>query len=126
MTDRDSIARIVEPPGVQAYARGMTTRGAQVAQPVSAPERAPTGADAPGGAVDPAQLQKLLGEIRAEVQNVQRALQFSVDEESGATIVRIIDSQTKEVIRQIPTEEVLSIASRLRAAAGGLLLADTV
>jgi flagellar protein FlaG len=126
MTDRDFIARIVEPPGVQAYARGKATRGAQVAQPVSAPERAPTAAGAPGGAVDPEQLQKLLGEIRAEVQNVQRALQFSVDEESGATIVRIIDSQTKEVIRQIPTEEVLSIASRLRAAAGGLLLADTV
>jgi len=125
MTDRDSIARIVEPPGVQAYARGMTTRAPQGTPTV--PVQATSAVDAPPDvAVDPAQLQKLLGEIRAEVQNVQRALQFSVDEESGATIVKIIDSQTKEVIRQIPTEEVLSIASRLRAAAGGLLLADTV
>lgn len=44
------------------------------------------------------------------VQNMSRELHISVDEESGQTVVRVIDPVSKEVIRQIPREEILALA----------------
>lgn len=48
------------------------------------------------------------------VQNVQRDLQFEVDNERGKTIVRVVDQQTKQVIRQIPDEVALRLADKLQ------------
>lgn len=56
------------------------------------------------------QLDQAVSQINDYVQNVQRSLQFSIDEISGRNVVKVIDKQTEEVIRQIPTEEVLTIA----------------
>src|SRR5690554_3418283 len=47
------------------------------------------------------------------VQSTQRDLQFSYDEELSSTIVRVLDRQTKEVIRQIPDEVFLKLARSL-------------
>lgn len=57
-------------------------------------------------------------EITKIVQNVQRNLNFSVDEDSGETVVKVIDAQSDEVIRQIPSEEMLALARRLRELEG--------
>ena len=57
-----------------------------------------------------------------QIQNTQRTLQFSVDEGSGSTVIRVIDSESGELIRQIPSEEMLVIANRLEAATRGVLL----
>ncbi len=43
-----------------------------------------------------------------------RTLNFSVDEESGKPVVKVIDFETKEVIRQIPSEEVLTMAKAIK------------
>ena len=51
--------------------------------------------------------------LNTQVQNLQRDLSFSVDESSGRTVVRVLDSETKEVVRQIPSEEVLKLAQQL-------------
>ena len=48
------------------------------------------------------------------IQTVNRNLQFTLDEESGRTIIRVIDAETDEVIRQIPPEEILALARHLR------------
>lgn len=48
--------------------------------------------------------------ISEYVQNLQRDLQFNIDKESGRVVVRVIDSETDELIRQIPSEEVLALA----------------
>ena len=42
-----------------------------------------------------------------------RTLQFSKDEDTGKTIIRVIDTETEEVIRQIPPEEFLKMVKRL-------------
>ena len=47
-------------------------------------------------------------------QLVSRQLQFSVDEESGKTIVKVIDAETGESIRDIPPEEILKMQNQLR------------
>ena len=56
------------------------------------------------------------------VQNIQRDLEFTVDEELGRVIIRVYDSETKEIIRQIPAEEMLKLARQMAQAEEGLLL----
>ena len=48
------------------------------------------------------------------VQSVQRDLQFQLDDTSGKTIVTVIDTQTSEVVRQIPDEVALKLAQDLQ------------
>lgn len=40
-------------------------------------------------------------------------LEFTIDEESGRRLIRLVDRQTQEVLRQIPSEEMLQIAKAL-------------
>ena len=55
-----------------------------------------------------------VSQINDYVQNLQRNLQFTVDEATGKDVVTIIDSESKEVIRQLPSEEALELARRLQ------------
>lgn len=70
-----------------------------------------------GAATDQAsadkQLQKAVADLRDAVEPLARDLQFSVDKDTGRTVVKIIDSSTDKVIRQIPSEEALAIAKDL-------------
>lgn len=50
-----------------------------------------------------------------------RDLQFSVDQESGRTVVTVRDRSTGEVIRQIPDAEALRIAQSIGKQPGALL-----
>ncbi len=56
------------------------------------------------------QIESALEEVRAAVQPVARSLLFSLDDESGRTVIKVVDSVTNEMIRQIPSEEILAIA----------------
>jgi flagellar protein FlaG len=58
-------------------------------------------------------LHVAVSQINDYVQNLQRNLQFSVDEVTGKDVVTIIDSETEQVIRQIPSEEILEVARHL-------------
>jgi flagellar protein FlaG len=48
-------------------------------------------------------------------QSVRRDLQFSVDDTSGRTVITVKDSETEEIIRQIPSESAVALASYLRS-----------
>jgi flagellar protein FlaG len=48
----------------------------------------------------------------------QRDLSFHVDEASGRTVITVRDARTSEVVRQIPSEEVLALARALEDARG--------
>lgn len=52
------------------------------------------------------------------VQELHRELKFSVDKDSGDTVIKVVDQKTDEVVRQIPPEEVLNLRKRLMEAAG--------
>lgn len=60
------------------------------------------------------QLNQAVSQLNDYVQNVQRDLQFEVDNERGQTIVKVVDQQTQEVIRQIPDEVALRLADNLQ------------
>lgn len=70
-----------------------------------------------------AELSRAVSHLQDYVQNIQRDLQFSVDEDSGTTVIKVIDPETEEVIRQIPPEEVMTLSQRLEELAGVLIKA---
>lgn len=72
-----------------------------------------------GGTSASANLEQALQDLNGYVQNVQRNLQFDVDDTSGHTVIRVVDSETEEVIRQIPSEEVLALARHLKSMGEG-------
>lgn len=47
------------------------------------------------------------------VKSLNNSLQFSIDDDTGKTVVKVIDVDTKQVIKQFPTEEMLAIARAL-------------
>ncbi|WP_328185544.1 flagellar protein FlaG [Marinobacter sp. OP 3.4] len=60
------------------------------------------------------QLGEAVTQLNDFVQTVQRDLQFEVDNEAGQTIVKVVDQETQEVIRQIPDEVALRLAENLQ------------
>jgi len=73
-------------------------------------------------------LDDAVKQLNSYVQSINRNLEFNIDNDSGQTVVKVIDSETDELIRQIPNEEALSIAKQLdgvsddNSQASGLLL----
>lgn len=51
--------------------------------------------------------------INRTIQTLSRNLEFTVDEESQENVVKVVDKDTGEVIRQMPSEETLRIANAL-------------
>jgi len=57
-----------------------------------------------------AEVAKATQDISAYIQTVNRSLQISVEQDLGTTVITVIDKATEEVVRQIPSEEILSLA----------------
>ena len=53
---------------------------------------------------------KAAADIQRFVQSMGRNLSFSVDEVSGYHVVRVVNPSTGELVRQLPSEELLKIA----------------
>ncbi len=43
------------------------------------------------------------------LQEMNRSIRFSVDDDSGRIVVKVIDMTNDEVIRQIPSEDMMSL-----------------
>ena len=69
----------------------------------------------------PEELDQAVKAVNEFVKPFNNALNFSVDQESKTTVVKVIDQSTKEVIRQIPSEEMLAIAKALDTVQGLLV-----
>lgn len=61
----------------------------------------------------PDQLNQAVKQIQDVIKQTANSLQFSIDKDSGMTIVKVVDTESKKVIRQIPSEEVMAIAKAL-------------
>jgi len=59
------------------------------------------------------QLKDAVKSVREFVQPFNNNLEFSISDETKGVVVKIVDSSTKEVIRQIPSEEMLAMAKAL-------------
>jgi flagellar protein FlaG len=70
------------------------------------------------------QLQAAVSALNDYVQNVQRTLSFSIEQNTGITVVKVFDTETEELIRQIPLEETIKLAESIEANSGSLLLKE--
>ena len=59
------------------------------------------------------QLESAVKAVKDFIQPMTGSLEFTLDEESGETVIKITDPSTKELIRQIPSKEMLEIAQAL-------------
>ena len=60
-------------------------------------------------------LSTVVASLNDYAQNVRRELQFSVDDTSGRTVITVRDSENGDIIRQIPPESAVQLASNLRS-----------
>ncbi|MES2017419.1 MAG: flagellar protein FlaG [Pseudomonadota bacterium] len=75
-------------------------------------------ADAPAKAKHVAQAVKT---INATLKNLNQGVEFTIDEESQRTVVKVVDQETKQVLRQMPSQEALDIANALDRLQGLLI-----
>jgi len=61
-----------------------------------------------------AEVEQSVAKIADYVQSIQRNLSFSVDESTGQMVMQVIDSETEQVIRQVPGEYALELAQNLK------------
>lgn len=58
-------------------------------------------------------VERAMSSIQSFVQAIRRDLNFDLDESSGRVVVKVTDSVSGDVIRQIPSEEALRLAESL-------------
>jgi len=71
------------------------------------------------------QLEKVAQQLQEFMGEMNRSLQFQVDEDSGRDVIKVLDKDTGDIIKQYPSEEVLNMVSKLSETAG-LLIDQTV
>lgn len=70
--------------------------------------------------------KKAADEGNSLLQAVQRNLQFKVDDSTKELVVKIVDSDSGELVRQIPSEEMLAFIKRMKEMEGqqGFVIQD--
>ena len=68
-----------------------------------------------------AQLQGAVNAANDFIKPITNSVEFSLDKDSDTMIVKVMDNATKEVIRQIPSVEMLAIAKALDKIQGLLI-----
>jgi flagellar protein FlaG len=58
-------------------------------------------------------MEEAVSSIKAFAQSIQRNLNFALDDSTGRVVVKVTDSVSGEVIRQIPSEDALRLAESL-------------
>ena len=58
-------------------------------------------------------LADVVEKLNTKIQNLNRNLEFSINHDSGDVMVKVVDVKTREVIRQIPSEEALVLAQNI-------------
>jgi flagellar protein FlaG len=102
-------------PAASAHQSGSASGQAAVTATFSQAGKGVEGKQGSQAAVDSSSLDDAVRELNSHIQNVQRNLQFDLDDESGHTVVRVLDAETDEVIRQMPSEEVLALARHIKS-----------
>ena len=59
------------------------------------------------------QLEHAIAEANRSMRAIPTSLEFEQDQDSGKVVVRVIDSETRKVIRQMPTEDMLAMSKAL-------------
>ena len=67
------------------------------------------------------ELEDAVKQVNDFLKPINNSIQFNLDDDTGRTIVKVIDLATKDVIRQFPSEEMLAIAKAIDSMKGLLV-----
>jgi flagellar protein FlaG len=59
------------------------------------------------------EIEQIVSELNNFIQIFNTKIAFEIDKETKKTVLKIIDAQSNEIIRQIPPEELLAISKRI-------------
>jgi flagellar protein FlaG len=95
-----------------------------ISKPVQAPQAPTIANETPKASGKVASEQDTLAAAKTvadalKSQNLN--MQFSKDSDTGKTVFQIVDSETKKVIRQVPSEEIIEISKSIDKMQGFLL-----
>lgn len=69
---------------------------------------------------DPEELKKLIKELTSKLTYLNSQLKIEIDSEIGQPIVKIIDINTNEVMRQVPPDYIINIIKNINKLLGVL------
>lgn len=70
--------------------------------------------------VESADIKEIASAMDSLLKKLNTELKLEVDEETNKVIVKIIDGENQEVVRQIPAEEFVELSKRMKEAVGML------
>lgn len=115
------IGNIIQPAAAYGDRSIAVSESTASAKTVSTPVETVTAIQQPASIPTMAQVTQAVKSINKAMQKMAQGLEFTVDSDSHRTIIKVVDQETKEVIRQIPTEETLEIAKALDQVQGLLI-----
>ncbi len=71
--------------------------------------------------MDEEELQNLVDDLSSMMSVMRKGLAFKIDEDSGTSVVSVMDIESGDLIRQIPNEEALKLARKLTEVTGLLM-----
>ena len=69
---------------------------------------------------DPIDVHKAVEKLNKIAEAQKKDVSFSVDEASESTVIKIFRTNTGELIKQFPSEEILAMRARIRKSTGWL------
>jgi len=110
-------ARISQPPSQPSPPQSVGATGAPATSDTD--EARATGQETSTSAVSQEQaVQESVDKLNEFISPYVTSLQFSVDKDLGKVVVKIMDNETKEVIKQIPSKEILALTKALSKVSG--------
>jgi flagellar protein FlaG len=94
--------------GVSTQAAGTQASSAQAAQQASQPTNA--------------QLQSAVEKVNQAMLQANTGVEFSIDQDSNKTLVKVVDTKTGDTIKQFPSKEMIAISQSIDQFQKGLLL----
>jgi flagellar protein FlaG len=117
-----STVKTIGPTGTEVVVQPVRADAQRAAPPAEAPEaRAPVAAPE---TVEPIDLKMTVDNLNRYLKSIDQSVQFEIDDQTGTTVVRVVDRVTAEVIRQMPSNEMLAVARAL-AKLQGVLVDDS-
>jgi flagellar protein FlaG len=103
-----------------AQAPGFTGNGGPVAVAAPVTQPAPQPIQAPQPAVKAAPQQPTAAQLKSAVDNINRAMkqnnsnvEFSIDKNTKQPVIKVVESDTGQVIQQFPSAQVLAISQMI-------------
>jgi len=79
----------------------------------------------PNSKLGPEQVENVVARIQEKLQHVEPRIELSIDKDLGQVIFRLFDKESGDLIRQIPSEQVLEL-DRFFADQSGLFVKEDI